>query len=66
MRKTDNEMTGHYGFPVDSKTGEKVIFRDELDYFYVCGTCGQAVDRRDFGEVFHHEKGGHRPLPNHS
>jgi hypothetical protein len=36
--------------------------RDESDHFYTCVTCGQAVDCRDLGEVFHHEEDGHAPL----
>ena len=31
----------------------------ERDNFYVCAACGQAVDMRDLGQVFHHEEAGH-------
>jgi len=36
---------------------------DERVHFYVCKVCGQAVDMRDLGQVFHHEVPGHEPLP---
>jgi len=36
---------------------------DEREHFYVCRKCGQAVDQRDLGQVFHHEMPGHKPLP---
>jgi len=36
---------------------------DEPQHFYVCKACGQAVDKRRLGEVFHHEEPGHEPLP---
>jgi hypothetical protein len=32
------------------------------DNFYVCPQCGQAVDMRDLGQVFHHEEPGHKPI----
>lgn len=32
---------------------------NELEHFYVCCDCGQAVDMRDLGQVFHHEVLGH-------
>ena len=35
---------------------------DEADHFYLCPTCGQAVDMRDLGQVFHHEEQGHEPV----
>lgn len=34
----------------------------EVDHFYVCRACGQAVDMRDLGAVLHHEDDGHAPL----
>ena len=37
--------------------------KDERDHFYACKACGQMVDMRDLGQVFHHEKKRHRPLP---
>lgn len=36
---------------------------NEVEHFYICLACGQAVDKRDLGEVFHHEMPGHEPLP---
>jgi hypothetical protein len=36
---------------------------DEAEHVYVCPGCGQAVDMRDLGAVFHHERKGHEPLP---
>ena len=36
---------------------------DEREHFYVCPSCGQAVDMRDLGQVFHHEAPDHEPLP---
>lgn len=35
---------------------------NEADHFYVCKACGQAVDMRDLGQVFHHEDAGHEPI----
>ena len=36
---------------------------DEAGHFFVCESCGQAVDMRKLGDVFHHEDDGHKPLP---
>jgi hypothetical protein len=30
--------------------------------FYLCPSCGQAVDARDLGQVLYHEIDGHEPL----
>ena len=35
---------------------------DESEHFYVCKACGQAVDMRRLGDVFHHEDKGHKPI----
>lgn len=35
---------------------------NEADHFFVCKACGQAVDMRDLGQVFHHEEDDHKPL----
>ena len=35
----------------------------EQEHFYLCKACGQAVDMRDLGQVFHHEVPAHSPLP---
>lgn len=34
----------------------------EVEHFYTCEACGQVVDMRNLGEVFHHEEPGHKPL----
>ena len=36
---------------------------DEREHFYVCKACGQAVDMRRLGDVFHHEEPDHKPIP---
>lgn len=36
--------------------------KNEGEHFYVCAACGQAVDMRRLGDVFHHEDEGHEPL----
>jgi hypothetical protein len=37
--------------------------QDEALHFYVCKTCGQAVDMRRLGDVLYHEEAEHEPLP---
>ena len=34
----------------------------EAAHFFLCGRCGQYVDRRNDGEVRHHQRLLHRPL----
>lgn len=36
---------------------------DESEHFYICAQCGQAVDMRKLGDVFHHEEPDHEPMP---
>jgi hypothetical protein len=36
---------------------------DERQHFYECKACGQLVDKRRLGDVFHHEEDGHAPIP---
>lgn len=36
---------------------------DEAAHFYRCEACGQAVDMRRLGDVFHHEEADHEPIP---
>jgi hypothetical protein len=36
--------------------------KSELEHFYKCPACGQSVDMRDLGQVFHHELPGHEPI----
>jgi hypothetical protein len=35
---------------------------NEMDNFYTCAACGQSVDMRDLGQVFHHEEPDHEPI----
>lgn len=35
---------------------------DEREHFYQCAACGQYVDKRRLGDVFHHEDAGHGPI----
>lgn len=58
-RRTNNPATGIKGTPEREP-------ENEADHFFICPECGQAVDMRDLGEVFHHEEPGHKPLPNAS
>jgi len=47
--------------------GERVAgppVTSEADHFYTCDHCGQAVDMRDLGQVFHHEEPSHQPIRN--
>lgn len=55
MAKIDNPGKGFYGVREGPEPD------DESEHFYVCAACGQAVDMRDLGQVFHHEKVGHEP-----
>lgn len=59
--RTDNAWTGIIGTAIDPETGEPLEL-SEYDHFYVCTACGQAVDKRDLGQVFHHEVSGHAQL----
>ena len=36
--------------------------KNEIDNFYNCKACGQSVDMRDLGQVFHHEEPNHKPI----
>lgn len=33
---------------------------DEAEHFFICESCGQAVDMRDLVEVFRHDEPGHK------
>lgn len=59
--KTDNAATGIIGTPIDPATGKPLVL-NEHEHFYTCAACGQAVDKRDLGQVFHHEERGHGRL----
>lgn len=36
---------------------------EEFKHFYFCLACGQLVDERRLGDVWHHEEDDHEPLP---
>jgi hypothetical protein len=57
VRRTNNPASGIVG----ERGGGAPA--DERQNFYVCPQCGQAVDKRDLGQVLHHEQAGHDPLP---
>ena len=59
--KTDNAGSGIIGEAINPETGEPIEL-EEREHFYLCSDCGQAVDARDLGQVFHHEERGHGPL----
>jgi hypothetical protein len=52
-----------------TKPGQIIGYRvsdepaDKSEHFCTCKKCGQAVDKRDLGQVFHHELPNHQPLP---
>lgn len=54
-------MTKGSGFRYVGRSGGEPV--DELAHYYRCGRCGQAVDKRDLGAVFHHEAATHKPIP---
>jgi hypothetical protein len=58
--KTNNIATGITGHPVD-ENGNKIDV-PEIENYYICKACGQSVDMRDLGQVFHHEQKDHKPL----
>lgn len=64
MNKVDNPAKGIIGHRVKLVNGEYVpdIPEDEMDNFFTCNSCGQAVDKRDLGQVFHHEMPCHEPI----
>jgi len=35
---------------------------DDSDRYVNCASCGQSIDKRDLGQVFHHETAGHKPI----
>jgi hypothetical protein len=57
MSRAKNSAAGITG----RRKGKPVA--DEREHFYICEVCGQAVDKLDLGEVFHHEQPGHEQLP---
>ena len=50
------------GYRIDPETSEPMEVESEIDHFYRCSACGQSVDMRDLGQVFHHETDRHKPL----
>lgn len=40
-------------------------YEDETRHFATCRDCRQAYDQRRLGDVLHHNKPGHDPLPVH-
>lgn len=41
---------------------EEVGYAAEAVHFFLCGRCGQYVDRRKEREIRHHQRLSHRPL----
>lgn len=56
MESAPNRCMGIVGQP---SSGEPA---DEREHFYICNVCGQAVDYRQLGQVFHHEQRDHERL----
>jgi activating signal cointegrator 1 len=54
-RRLDNDACGIVGTRLGGDPP------NEAEHFYICAECGQAVDMRDLGQVFHHEEPGHEP-----
>lgn len=54
---TRDDMNAYKGVHVGGEPA------NEAEHFYTCPVCGQAVDMRRLGDVFHHEQPGHEPLP---
>ena len=55
-----SKITNDYKGIIGSREGGDP--ENEEDNFYTCNECGQAVDKRDLGQVFHHEDKGHEPI----
>jgi Fe2+ or Zn2+ uptake regulation protein len=56
IRTPKNPFAGIEGQRVGEEPG------DEREHFIICEACGQAVDLRDLGQVYHHEEPGHSPI----
>jgi hypothetical protein len=61
MSRAKDPFAGIQGVRIDRHG--RLIAVEEREHFYVCPACGQAVDKRDLGEVFHHEEPSHERLP---
>lgn len=48
------------GIRIDAVTGLQIDV-PEVEHYFNCRACGQAVDMRDLGQVFHHEELNHQP-----
>ena len=55
--KLDNPFSGRIAKQFDAP------FSHQRELSYRCGVCGQRVNARDLGQVFHHETPGHNPIP---
>lgn len=55
--KLDNPFSGRIAKPFDAP------FAQQRELSYRCCQCGQRVNARDLGQVFHHETPGHSPIP---
>lgn len=53
-------MSGPGEFQYVGRVGGEPI--DLAGHFYRCGKCGQPVDKRDLGQVLHHDVPGHAPI----
>lgn len=58
MGAGDLERDGLNALPVTAPPVD-----DEAEHFVICPSCGQAIDCRRLGDVFHHEEPGHERLP---
>jgi hypothetical protein len=45
---------------IGRRNGEEPV--SEIDHFYACPMCGQAVDLRDLRQISWHEQPGHKRL----
>ena len=54
--RTNNIASAIRGRALDKPKG------GSREHYEICPACGQAIDLRDLGEVFHHDIPGHKPL----
>jgi hypothetical protein len=55
LQKAKNSSSWSFGTP------EQAVL-DEREHFYICSTCGQAVDTRRLDQMLHHAGPDHEPL----
>lgn len=60
QHRTNNPATGIKGRALGRKAKGSI-----REHYEICPECGQAIDLRDLGEVFHHNEPGHKPLRVH-